>query len=567
MALRRGHTSNLPAASTILSWALIVLCGVGTLVSLAINIHDPAYFDADTASEMVLADALLKSHHIVLTPTFSYSTELQVLSSQLPLEAGLAVMRNNWAAARLIGTALLMVALVASYRYVARQLGIWEQARWLAGALLLPFGSHYARFFILGTYYVPELCAQFLIIGLCLRAMRQRDVSVPLVVGASLVAFGFGTNGYRVTLLCCVPAVLALLWGTLAHGGGHTLAQRLRGLLSAPPGVRAVAAAVLLSSCAGTLLNMFVFSNVFAYQKASSLGLAPFVPSEVLDFVGSGFVETWGYSGAQEVSELGGLGALCSFAVASLVLIATFVCVRRRHRLDWPQRRYVLFCLLSIAMSVAAYYVGGHALTRYLVLSIVPLIVTIPLAWQTMEDDPIVRRAVTAFVMVCMVVQGCAIWYGRSFEHWSSRQPYAKEQVATWLVEQGYREGVATYWNANDTIEMSDGKLDIWTLRSSVSDDGTEQLTEWMDEVKSHQWLEERRHVDELPQGRVFLLLRDFEAWQVLGIDRVLGAPVAAFREGRQVAEGEAVIGDEEYFVFSYGSIDDLRKALTGAQS
>ena len=38
------------------------------------------------------------------------------------------------------------------------------------------------------------------------------------------------------------------------------------------------------------------------------------------------------------------------------------------------------------------------------------------------------------------------------------------KNAADWLVENGYTGGDSTFWNGNAMIELTSGKLDVWTI-------------------------------------------------------------------------------------------------------
>jgi len=70
-------------------------------------------------------------------------------------------------------------------------------------------------------------------------------------------------------------------------------------------------------------------------------------------------------------------------------------------------------------------------------------------------------------------------------------------KTANYLVENGYTNGFATFWNANVMTEATDGKLDVYTYGS------------WND---TELWggLQKMEHFEKLPEGKVFVLV-DYE--------------------------------------------------------
>lgn len=549
---------------TFISWAFIVACGIVSLVTLAINAHSPAYFDADAASETILANTLIESHDLIATPEFIYSTELQFFSSQLFMEVGIGLFRGNWLAARLVGTFLLMVALVASYRYMAKQVGMWERARWVAGLLILPFSEYYLRFFLFGTYYIPELCAVFLAIGACAHAMRTRTAPKPLLIATGVLGFGFGANGYRTTLLCCIPAILAVCAIKFFGVKGKTLAERARNIVSSSRDELIVPAVLGISSVLGTLFNVTVLSGIYDYLRFGSLDLLPFWASDFMNLLVAGFVGSWGYTGAPDLAGVDGLAALSALLLGFVMFVSTCACLARRRHLDERQQCLCVYLLVTLLMSAAMYYLGNRSEPRYMTLSVVPMIITVPMALSTFEEDVLLRRLVSGVVVGCMVFQSYALWFGPSILHASSGELYLKEQMVAWLEKKGYTQGYATYWNANDIIEISDGRLDVWAMGSSRDADVI--TTAWLEDPSNFPWLEEKRHAEEEPKGKVFLILRFYETGQVIDAGRSVGEPVATFSGYERTRLYEQDEQDEEtvdYAIYEFESADAMHAALT----
>ena len=67
------------------------------------------------------------------------------------------------------------------------------------------------------------------------------------------------------------------------------------------------------------------------------------------------------------------------------------------------------------------------------------------------------------------------------------------QSVADWLVENGYTQGCATFWNSDVLTELSDGKIEMWTVNE-------------MNELDTNQWLQETSHDTQMPEGEFFII-------------------------------------------------------------
>lgn len=71
-------------------------------------------------------------------------------------------------------------------------------------------------------------------------------------------------------------------------------------------------------------------------------------------------------------------------------------------------------------------------------------------------------------------------------------------EVAQWLVDNGYTKGVAEFWDSNIITELSNGKIEMWTVKSLKSPD-------------VYEWLQHKSHAEAMPEdGFVLLKIEDY---------------------------------------------------------
>ena len=137
-----------------------------------------------------------------------------------------------------------------------------------------------------------------------------------------------------------------------------------------------------------------------------------------------------------------------------------------------------------------------------------------------------------AAVVCCFAYQAqCVLRY----DYTQGRVNY--EMATDWLLERGYTQGYATFWNANTLTEASDGQIEMWVL-----EDGRRGL--WMN-MELHDILQSREHYTRDPEGKVFLLVDENEA--------KTDAPLLdeAHIIGRNVAWS--------YTIYGYESVEEMR--------
>jgi hypothetical protein len=113
---------------------------------------------------------------------------------------------------------------------------------------------------------------------------------------------------------------------------------------------------------------------------------------------------------------------------------------------------------------------------------------------------PLLRRILAFGAVLCFLligIQGYA-----SFEHWQKREGIRTNdtyvQIADALQERGYRNGYATFWNANILTELSDGAIDVWCVEAFDGDTPKHPAI--------YQWLQKKSHDTELPVGKTFVV-------------------------------------------------------------
>ena len=161
---KRWHTLWL-----VFSWAcLLFVCIRGWLV-----IQGRMYYllDSDMSSDLVLS-YVLRQEHALLTQNWYYSTELRVFHNHLVF-APLFLFMDNWLQVRTVGTAILLLGMLASCWYFCRQAGIGHLFPAVGTLLVAPMSEVYFRITLLTVSYPPHLFAAFLSLGLLLHFIRS----------------------------------------------------------------------------------------------------------------------------------------------------------------------------------------------------------------------------------------------------------------------------------------------------------------------------------------------------------------------------------------------------------
>ena len=536
------HILSRWSTSTVLSWCWILLCGILSVLAFLAVGRAPGTFDADVGSEAVLAKTLIDSGDFLVTPNFQYSTEVQVIGHHLLLQIGILLFPHNWMLARVFTLVIIMCALVASVRYCAISLDIWEQSRWIAGILLIPFSIAYRNYFLYGMYYAIALCLNFVVFGICIRRKETRAPRIVMLILPVVLGFICGVSGFRKLLLCCLPLFFAFAIQCIADSSGSTLKERLVHFPQSCKSSLGLSGLVVASSVVGFLVNMCMIRPVVRSAHWGSVGLDPIFPSQIIDFTTAGFIQTWGSVEAEKMASTIGIASLCGIISSLIVLMAIIICIRHWTSLTSVQRSYTLFMSIAFLMSVAMYYLGGEQRPRYLTSVTIPFILLVPIAMSLVQWIQPLQTLPALCLSFLLFFQATGYAFWPAIKHVRSGEPYDEEKVVTWLLDNDYTSGYACFWNCNNMVEISNGTLDIWCLLDS----NQPKTGKWWS-LKLNKWMVEKRHLKEDPEGEVFLLLTKDERDQAKSAGIDMGKPAASI---------------EGYCIYTYDSTDELRDAL-----
>lgn len=234
--------------------------------------------------------------------------------------------------------------------------------------------------------------------------------------------------------------------------------------------------------------------------------LASFGPEDVLDQIRRWF-GFFGYKPGCELLSLEGLASWAAVGIVCLAMAAVYLLLRKGALFDMTvyQRMVPLFALCALAIGVltngstergqngynelypVAYYISG-------------VLMMIASAFMLLEKLPC--RAWKSGIRTLLLLMLSMVFFleARSYTKSHYRASEANyERTAQWLVQNGYTQGFATFWNGNLLTEASDGQLDMYVLWGWTSDELA-------------QWLQKKSHLEQLPEGKVFVYEESGEA-------------------------------------------------------
>lgn len=492
--------------------------------------------DADMSSEMVLAK-LQNEEGTLLSGNWLYSTELRLVSAVPLYQLGLLLF-DSWHAARTFAVAALLALVVAAFLFMAKQAGLRKSAPWLSMLLCLPFNQNYAYISLYSSFYSMHVALSFVTLGLLCRYMRAgfERGKLTLLLLAALSAWG-GLGGVRMVMMIHAPVFLAaLILACLAVYRHETLREAAH---EAPVRLFAGASVVMACSAAGYLVNMKVLAASFSFITYGDLNLAPFKLEEFIGQLDS-IAMFFGYTANVPFFSDRGIASLVSLLVYAVTVIAVIRLFTRFGSLEVQQKFLLLTMLMAILVGMTLNVLLQQILVRYYLVGLLLLIVMTFLCWET---EPCKNRVLRGGVL--LIVMGMfAVTTQETLRHEYQLGEANYEMAADWLLERGYTQGYATFWNANTLTEASDGQIDMWVLADSKHG----MMGGHWQQMIMQPILQRKSNLTQAPEGRVFLLVDE--------IEHEAGSPL--FDKAHQV--GDLVAWS--YYIYEYESVDEMRALL-----
>ena len=531
----------------LLPWIWLVAAYVITMTVLCV--YGRACIDSDMASEMILADLLNKEGGL-LSPNWWYSTELRVFCVQPAYRIGLLLFPHDWYAAQMLGQGLLLLGVILAYLYMGHGMGLRQCGVWGAAALACPFGVCYLWYALLGGFYLPHMFWILLSLGAMMHLARTESKKWSLLHGGILVfsslASGLnglkGLMGFYAPMLLVAIAVLGLEW--------HQQPRQV------PPAEKKLLWAAVISAVVSGVGYILYSTVLTASHQANSYNNRQWNvldPSALLSKLAD-FLSLFGYpidsSVGGEVQLFSLVGILCA---VGLVIAAAILFSLARLLLHWKElpslQRVAPILLLTACLFQGAIFAWTGQPTDtspYQWLTVVPFV--FPVLQLEGETEhfrlAFTRRAAAVAFCICFVL--VSIGSGMRYFTGGYRIKPHLEEVCDWLVEQGYTQGYATFWNGNVLTEWSDNQVEVW-------------VTNDFNSMEAFGWLQKTSHA-EPPEGPVFLLTTMDELGS-MNLSQLYWWSNVVYEDDE---ESEP---NTRYVVMEYKNYDDMMAAVRGAQS
>ena len=450
----------------------VILAGL-ILFNLWFIISQYWLIDSDMAQEMLLARHLNDTRRII-SADWVYTTELRVYNINLFFRIGLYLFPNNWMYARVFGSMCVYLLFLLSIYLLFDACENKEYWMYAGIMLMIPVSTMYWFLGLFGLCYVFYAANILIVISCILKRSKSR------IILASIISFLLGLNGVKLFLLFYAPLIVVCI-GLLLKSEDHTMRQgSMIGCIAS------------VSNIIGMLINFAFFNNYHYYhysnitfvgnQWDASLHLNSFA-DKLLDFL-----TLFGYQGGAKLVSFAGITTIvCGLTL--LMVVLTWKKTNKRNPVS-NQEMFISFTALSmIAVDCIAFtLLEASYNSSYWIPAFIIIICVFITRFKA-------NKRVIIITMIVFLLSGVAT-LKRNIETPMRGRPGLQE-VTGWLVKNGYKRGYAQFWDADASVELSSGKLEIW----SVDD---------LNNFSSITWGQSFSHFSEIPD-RPFVIVRKGE--------------------------------------------------------
>lgn len=483
--------------------SLIALAGAYIWVISYHLICGERMLDSDMSSEMILADILNKEHSVTgITRSWLYSTEIHIFEMQWFYRLGLSLFPNNWHYARTFGMALALFMYAMIIIFVFYAIGYAEAGIWAAAFSILPGGSWYFWQTIYGGYYLAHQLMTLFPLALVLLLVREnlRSKKIICFVLLMLVSLASGIKGIKLLMTFYMPlCVTAIIVFFLAGKLQWKTVKRLNLML--------ISIIATISAVIGYIINSKVLAKIYSFESFSAMTIGVKSYFDLL----RDYIWSFGYAEGKILMSPQGIAAMCGVVFGIIVLVSGVRLVIRIA--DLPEEIAVLtvFCTASIVTItfVFSYVAREGGIQYYQIL--------VPLGYFLVVMEIATERTVFQYSKLCLMLMALVLVlcasagtvYNEDHEPYHVYRAHTQlKPVVDMLVEQGYTDGVSMFWTSNIITELSNGKIDMWTINLDFPG-------EWFP------WLQRSDHIGREPEGRYFYLY-DFTFDDVYLDDKIL---------------------------------------------
>lgn len=489
--------------------------------------------DSDLASDMILANILNKEHSF-FSYSWYYSTEIKAVGLHWFYKLGLLIFPNDWHLARVFGMVIALLLYSVAVLLLTRCMGLGKIGVWMAGALLWPFGRRYLVYAIYGGYYLVYTFFYILVLYFMFKSVEKSGKArIKWCALACIVSLAACLNGVKQLMVFQAPLILAVMILLLLALSDSKKTDWRSALQACDTEVWLTieVVATTFAGLVGYIIDTKVLAAHYAFKSFSGVTWNRFGMDWTLDRALMDFFHEFGYQDGVGVFHFSGIASGVGLLIGAWVFFCIVRLVWRYKKLNVEQRLMTLLMLTMLAVCGIAYtYFGNYC--QYFWLTCMPVAIAVMMIEIKTEDLHLPGARSMLTLVLAGAITLCSLNNIRQEIEHPTLAHVGLDKVANWLVENGYKEGYATFWNGSAMVEMTSGKLDVWMPGD-------------LNNVSIEGWLQPDYHLTRYPEHPFVL------------VDTATDGPAeecGLIKNGH----GTEVYNDGRYAVYAFDSSDDL---------
>jgi hypothetical protein len=469
------NTKNVRLITTLAAGIGVLLLGFVSIFSYR---YGAQWLDSDHSSEMVLGK-LLADENTFVSRNWHYSTEIRLIYQTIFIMPLFKLLGRyeNWALIHALAILFNNMVLILSYLFIVRQMKI--QIKWICITslfLILPISTGYWYHVTFGGFYILIISQHFCCIGLFIRLASSSTTKTALVdfILFTALSFVLGVQGIRFLLITHIPLIITCVfcYSKTAQKKSFSLFLGCYGFVIC---------------CVGFAVN-YLLHFWYSFHSFENMRLVDLYV-EFFPKLGRSLACLPVFFGLSTGSSL--LSAKGLFSV--IAIIGTFIlfwAVIKSFRQQAEYQFMPVFFLVSVIFNIFVFIVVDEViLSKYFIFFMVLCIPLIAILFEHLFKRTeklyghLKRTAISSAIILFVFGQGYLNFQNMAGQDINSgRKGYIR-----YLIDNQLNYGFATFWNANVTTELTNGKVEIASLDPDGLDPSTSQrfhIWEWLNPVK-----------------------------------------------------------------------------------
>lgn len=459
-----------------------------------------ALIDSDMAEEMVLSN-LQNAEHSIISNNWYFSSEIRIINMQWFFRVGLLIFPHSWTYARALGMFLFYCAFISVWYVLTKILDLGEYGLWATAASVWPFGVFYHFWGTFGAHYLYYNL--FTLIGFALfwklkKSLEEDSKKKAVIFGilTFIVAFLVGMQSIRQMLCIYLPlffgTIIWLLYDIVTtkelKWSDYFCKQfdRIKVLM--------LAFLTLVANAMGYLVNVLVFSKLYSFEKFQNVSFNR-VSEWPWSFYLDEFIQSFGFVNNIKIFSLEGVCSLVGLALGFLVVLCVVRLGVRYKSLDTEKKLMYLICVSGILVDTFSLMYNGRYYEGYWLMCIPYALLLLFVEIKTEHFSlPNMNKLWLYVVILMFTIASFGVIKSAVVNPVKGNEKHA--EMAQWLEDNGYKQGMAYFDDASPIIEMTNGDVDMWTI-AEIDDEPKVSVVRFLQKIDHNI----------LPSGQVFIIL------------------------------------------------------------